>query len=300
MEGLNNLGATCAINSLIQILFRIEKFKEIILNSSTPENTLTFELKDLFNVMQNHKNNISPNRFIHYFFKIFKDVFVQFEQIDICELFYFLIQKIHDEIAIDDNNKNDKFSNIIEEHNYKIALHNNFKYSDIYKLFQGSHMHHIKCLNCDNITRNFEPFILINLDIKSQSSISDLLNYYYSTETRINDEWICDKCKTKSKYDKSISICKYPEILFISLNRFKDINTKNSDIVNIDVQLFLRKIYSLRSIGYHFGNLNSGHYNCICKNNDNNFILYDDNNVININNIEPLLQTQNSYILCYE
>ena len=40
MEGLANLGATCAINSLIQILFRINKFKEIIMDTNTSEGTL--------------------------------------------------------------------------------------------------------------------------------------------------------------------------------------------------------------------------------------------------------------------
>ena len=50
MEGLSNLGATCAINSLIQILFRLKRFKDIILNSEVAEGTITFELKDLFMV----------------------------------------------------------------------------------------------------------------------------------------------------------------------------------------------------------------------------------------------------------
>ena len=66
MEGLANLGATCAINSLIQILYRIEVFKNFILNSNTNEGTITNELKDLFEVFNKHKS-ISPNRFINNF-----------------------------------------------------------------------------------------------------------------------------------------------------------------------------------------------------------------------------------------
>jgi ubiquitin carboxyl-terminal hydrolase 36/42 len=299
MEGLTNLGSTCAINSLIQILYRIDKFKQIILTSSTPENTFTFELKDLFNAMETNKNSITPYRFINKFYEIFKGIFRQHEQIDICELFFLLINKIHEETATDiiiDNT----FSNITQEHNYVIARHNNFKISNVYKLFQGSHMHYIRCLNCDNVSRTFEPFIIIDLDINSQSSISELISRHYSTESRNNDDYTCDRCKTKSKYDKSISIWKYPDVLFLSINRFKDINTKNIDQIKIDMRLFLNKIYSLHSIGYHHGSLNSGHYNSMCKNANNNYFLYDDNNVIPINNIEPLLNTSNSYILCYD
>ena len=299
MEGLTNLGSTCAINSLLQILYRIDKFKKIILTSSTPENTLTFELKDLFNAIDINKNNITPHRFINKFYEIFKGNFRQYEQIDICELFILVITKIHDETAVDVVISK-SFSNIVEEHNYNIALHNNFKMSNVYNLFQGSHIHYIRCLNCDNVSRTFEPFIIINLDILTNSTISILFNKYYSTEINDNDR-TCDKCKTKSKYNKSISIWKYPDVLFLSLNRFKDMNTKNSDIVNIDMRLFLKKIYSLHSIGFHHGCLNSGHYNSICRTTNNNFNLYDDNNVIPINNIEALLNNNNtSYILCYD
>jgi len=298
MEGLTNLGSTCAINSLIQILYRIDKFKQLILNSSTPENTLTFELKDLFNAIDINKNSITPHRFINKFYEIFKGSFRQYEQIDICELFILLITKIHDETAVNFV-INKSFSNISEEHNYNIALHNNFKTSDVYNLFQGSHIHYIRCLNCDNVSRTFEPFIIINLDILANSSISILFNKYCSTEINDNDR-ICDKCKTKSKYNKSISIWKYPDLLFLSLNRFKDMNTKNNDNINVDLRLFLKKIYSLHSIGFHHGSLNSGHYNAMCRNANNNFILYDDNNVVSINNLDPLLNTSSSYILCYD
>jgi ubiquitin C-terminal hydrolase len=298
MEGLTNLGSTCAINSLIQILYRIDKFKNLILNSSTPENTLTFELKDLFNAINTNKTSITPHRFINKFYEFFKGSFRQYEQIDICELFILLITKIHDETAFDVV-VNKSFSNISEEHNYNIALHNNFKFSNVYDLFQGSHIHYIRCLNCDNVSRTFEPFIIINLDILSNSSISVLFNKYYSTELNDNDR-ICDKCKTKSKYNKSISIWKYPDVMFLSLNRFKDMNTKNNDFINIDLRLFLKKIYSLHSIGFHHGSLNSGHYNSMCRSINNNYILYDDNNIIPIKNLDPLLNTTSSYILCYD
>jgi ubiquitin C-terminal hydrolase len=77
-------------------------------------------------------------------------------------------------------------------------------------------------------------------------------------------------------------------------------NTKNNDNINVDLRLFLKKIYSLHSIGFHHGSLNSGHYNAMCRNANNNFILYDDNNVVSINNLDPLLNTSSSYILCYD
>ena len=167
MEGLSNLGATCAINSLIQILFRLKRFKDIILNSEVAEGTITFELKDLFTCLSNNQS-VSPNRFINNFYIIFKGIFNKFEQIDICELYLFIIQKIHEETC-NEISVNKNYNNIFEEHIYKMACHNNFKNSKIYDLLQGSYMNTIECIGCGNINRNFEPFIYIGLDINKNS-----------------------------------------------------------------------------------------------------------------------------------
>jgi len=296
MEGLANLGATCAINSLIQILYRIEVFKNFILNSNTNEGTITNELKDLFEVFNKHKS-ISPNRFINNFYNIFKDIFNKYEQIDICELFLFLIQKIHDETAISIT-INEPILNLNDEHNYKIAFYNDFKYSNIYKLFQGSYIHIIKCLNCNHIKKTFEPFILISLDIDANATIHELFNKHFLTEIRNTDDWKCDNCNNNCQYAKTKRIWKYPDILIISLNRFKDIIRKNMDIVKINKNLELQRNYNLQAIGFHHGSLQGGHYNALCKSNDN-YNLYDDTIVNNIPNIDILLNNNNSYLICY-
>jgi ubiquitin C-terminal hydrolase len=297
MEGLSNLGATCAINSLIQILFRLNRFKEIILNLDVSEGTITYELKDLFRCL-NSNQSVSPNRFINNFYMIFKGIFNKFEQIDICELYLFMIQKIHDETC-NEVIVNKSYVNIFEEHIYKIACHNNFKTSKIYDLLQGSYMNTIECIGCGNINRSFEPFIYIALDINQNSSISDLLSNHFTSETRSKDEWKCDKCNNNCKYNKTSIVWKYPEVLFISLNRFKEIIKKNLEIVNINKELVYHKKYNLQGIGFHHGMLEGGHYNAICKN-ENNFYYYDDNNVGIINEIEPILKSNNCYLLCYQ
>lgn len=300
--GLANLGSTCAINSLIQILYRNSKIKNIIMNANVQEGTITYELKDLFNAL-NHNQTISPNRFINNFYIIFKNTFNRYEQIDICELYIFLIQKIHDETCYSiEANKN--FINIFEEHNYNIALYNNNKYSDIYNNLQGSYMNTIECLGCGHINRVFEPFIYIGLDIIENLSINELLSKTFITETRSKDKWMCDKCLNNCNYNKSSIIWKYPEILFISLNRFKEMNKKNNDNVNIDIELNIHKKYKLHAIGLHYGIIEGGHYNSICNIN-NNYYIFDDTSIIKIdkNDIDienNVLKTNNSYLICYE
>ena len=297
MEGLSNLGSTCAINSLIQILYRLNRFKEIILNSDVKEGTITFELRDLFNCLGTN-NSVSPNRFINNFYVIFNGIFNKFEQIDICELYIFLIQKIHDETC-NEIEINKLYNNIFEEHNYKIACHNNFKNSKVYDLLQGSYMNTIECIGCGNINRNFEPFIYVGLDIYENSSISKLLLNHFTSETRTKDQWKCDKCNNNCTYNKTSIIWKYPDVLFISLNRFKEIIRKNLEVVDVDKKLTFNKTYNLHGIGFHHGMLEGGHYNAIC-NNDNNFHYYDDNNVGVINDVDSILKSNNCYLICYK
>lgn len=297
MQGLNNLGSTCAINSFIQLIYRCDKLKTVILNSDTPEGTITYELKDLFKVLDSSNNSVHPARFIHNFYNIFKDIFRRFEQNDICEIYLFIIQKIHDEIS-EIINYNPEYKNIFEEHAYKIAKHNEFKKSPVLDLLQGSYLHSIECLECGHINRNFEPFIYIALDVNDDNTIHELLNTQFSNETRGKDEWLCDKCNKNCSYNKKTIVWKSPEILFISLNRFQ----KNNKYITTNIKLNFQKDYLLNGIGFHHGSLEGGHYNAININKElKKFIMYDDNVVNEISNdiIENVLKSSNSYLIVY-
>jgi len=297
-QGIANLGGTCAINSLIQMLYRHQKFRSIILNSNTDEGTITYELKDLFNVLNNN-NSINPTRFISKFYEIFSSNFNRNEENDICEIYLILIEKIHNELSydyiIDVNNENDV--NYIS----KIIKLNNDKYSSIYDLLQGIYINSIKCLNCNYINNTYEPFIYLNLNIIGSTNISNLIrNDYFNNnnEIRNKDHWKCDKCNCNSDYIKKTSILKLPKILFISLNRFKEIVRKNIEPVNIDKNLLFSNDnkYNLHSFALHHGDLNGGHYNVICEIDENKYNIYDDLNVCFINNMEPIL---NNNVACY-
>lgn len=303
-QGIANLGGTCAINSLIQMLYRHHNFRTIILNSNTNEGTITYELKDLFNVLNNNKS-INPNRFIMKFYEIFSNNFNKYEENDICEIYLILIEKIHNDLSYEyDINNDDNINNP----NNKIAKFNNNKYSDIYDLLQGIYMHAIKCLNCNYINNTYEPFIYLNLNIDGFKSISTLINNQYfnnNNELRNKDYWKCDKCNCNSDYIKHTSILKLPKILFISLNRFKEIIRKNVEPVSIDKKLvFNNNSFNLHSIAFHHGDLNGGHYNAICKvsnqDEEDKFNIYDDLNVCFINNIDAILNNNNScYLISY-
>jgi ubiquitin C-terminal hydrolase len=315
MEGINNLGSTCAINSLIQIITRNDDLRNLILNSNVSTNTFTSELKEILDLLHNQHKNINPIKFINYFYTTFKDIFNKHEQIDINELWFYFYKKINEETSYDSLNKNslNKISNIHEEHNYKLNIYNENKESELMKLVQGSYINIIECSNCKNKTHSFEPFITLNLDIIDNENVSivDLIINALNNEYREKDDWKCDNCNGKHAYIKTTRIWKLPKLLFISLNRFKEFNKKNNTEVIINNNLNFNKgsimnenkdiILNLESIGLHYGDIYGGHYKALCNMKNGNYHLFNDENIniITEDNLFKDFKNSNAYLLLY-
>jgi len=286
MEGINNLGGTCAINSLIQIICRCEKLRNVILNANVPNESFTGELKEIIDLMYNQHKSLNPVKFINCFYNTFNGIFNRYEQIDINELWFYFYEKISEDtgttIAVSKN-----IRNIQEEHDLKIAMFNNYKESELMKLAQGSFINIIQCCNCTCKSYSFEPFINITLDINNiepNTSIAQLILNYMKEEQREKDDWKCDKCNNNHNYIKTCKIWKIPKILIVSLNRFKDINNKNNAEIIINNEIIFNNNeeykFILQSIGLHSGNLLGGHYTALCNMKDGNYHLYNDDAII--------------------
>ena len=311
MEGIENLGGTCAINSILQIIIRNNNLLSIILNSSAIPNSLTNELKEIIELIHNQKKSITPHKFINYFFENFKGIFNKFEEIDINELWLYLYNKIFEETAI--NSKPMMYiSSIHDKHDYDIYIHNNKKTCELTINVQGSFINVIECSNCKYKSYSFEPFISMSLDIEENQSIANLIIKSLIHDVREADDWRCEKCNKKCSYIKMKKIWKLPKILFISLNRFNETFQKNNSNIYINNIINFNKdcietaktdqIYNIHGLGLHYGNLLGGHYTALCNLPDN-YYLYNDNNVIKYkkDDINEQLKNNNSaYMIVYE
>ena len=108
MQGLANLGFTCAINSLIQIICRNDLMRDTIISYEIDENSLLTNLKEVLILMHVNNKSIVPKKLVAKLYSIFGNIFNYGEQIDITELFIFINQQIISEI-----NKDERYYNLI-------------------------------------------------------------------------------------------------------------------------------------------------------------------------------------------
>lgn len=305
------MGSTCAVNSLIQIICREPILRNIILETNINDDTLAGNLREILHLMYNENKSLIPAKFIKKLYDSLKNNFNIGEQIDIGELWIFLLDNLITEI----NNipRLTKVLNNIEgqlqtlEEKYEDAYNkfNSNKTSKLLECCQGFYLNIISCNNCDNILHNFEPFTTIMLDIPENQdtpSITSMLRIYMDEEC-INNEWKCDKCNTQAGYKKTTKIWKIPDVLVFIIKRFKPDGRKDLTQININKSIIFKSSailsnlkndskYTLSSVGLHFSSSgDGGHYCAMCNIDDDNttrcnydnFVFYDDINITKIN-----------------
>jgi ubiquitin C-terminal hydrolase len=335
MQGIENLGSTCAINSLIQVITRNDILRTIILNNTFADNTISGQLKEIIDLMYVRDNSIVPRKFLHTFYNIFKDIFYPGEQIDIGELWTYLSDKIADEIEISTGMQATRAKFVFEDqltHGviYKddVEFHNAFvgckllkkKYEYYYNKFntkisvwqentQGFYLNTTRCLYCNSTFYNFEPFTSLNLDIPADIAhpkISDMITNSLKEEIIQCDDWFCSTCNKNTAYKKSTKLWKLPDVFVIMIKRFMNTHEKNNTPITINDYLNFNKgsvlsnkkdvIYDFSSVALHFGSLHGGHYSAIC-NTPYGDILYDDRSVHNISGFKD--NSQSAYMVVY-
>ena len=142
-------------------------------------------------------------------------------------------------------------------------------------------------------------------------SLTKCFEYFTKWEKLENYSYKCEVCKEdKAPPLKKIQIYKCPYYLIIHLKRFIDeknkINTEvifplrgfdlNNYVINPDDPI--EKIYDIRCIMYHSGDLGYGHYYSICYNTiHNKWFMYNDDRVTEIKESE--ISTKDAYVLFY-
>lgn len=331
LTGLVNLGNSCYLNSIIQCLSNTIELTDYFMKdnhlSNLKDSDQSIIVKEYVKLLQGIWDEnviISPNSFYssfrRYSYKYDLINFVDNRQNDAHEFLNLLIDIMHEglskevNITISGNVINEIDSMALDAmKRWKDFFKSN--YSKIIDIFYGQYISTIKSLDKQLVSKTYEPFPSIEIEIPELENVSiyDCFNHFISQEILDGENKYYWEDKNESLIStKNLRIWNCPKILIIVLKRFVNQNgklLKNNKFINFPINNLnlvkycdgydkFNSIYNLYSICNHSGSKNFGHYYSYCKNNNGKWYEYNDNRVSEIQ--ESKIITNNAYCLFYK
>ncbi|KTW29184.1 hypothetical protein T552_01141 [Pneumocystis carinii B80] len=311
LRGIQNMGATCFMNVIIQCLVHNPIFRNYFLSdghiiedclqddcSCCAMDTVIAE----FFSKKDFSIPFGPCAFLEVMWKLSKELKGYAEQ-DAHEFFVCLMSSIH-------NHSGSKIDWTCD-----CVAH---------RTFSGILQSDVTCSACGNVTSTMDPIMDVSLElkikraaeIKSSSSehllrsLQECLQLFTSPESLANNEYKCSKCLSVSeKAIKQLKFKRIPLVICFQLKRFEHsstptkIDTHVSFSFQLDMFPYIVQdnytnyynddcVYDLLSVVCHQGQINTGHYTCFAWSNDNWFQF--DDTTINIANEKTVLAS-NAY-----
>ena len=311
--GLNNLGNTCFMNSVLQCLVHTTPLTNLMQEDNHKSKCskkngfcgvcfwenhtkASFQGKQgaqsptpLFNNLRSISSHLRPGR-----------------QHDAHE---FLVN------FLDNLEKGYENSNPKTNQSQKLQLDNSLPNTDsksqnpIKTIFNGETVSQVKCLRCGYCSNTFETYTGLTLDLLKNTTLINCLNSFFKVDKLAGDnQYQCSRCKKKVDAEKRYYLKKTPDNLIIHLKRFDNFRNKVSKPIEYEQSLSLKKYqqpnavgvkmnYELYGVVIHIGGtLNGGHYIAYIKNPEDKWCIMDDSRVsLNSNNGE----SNGAYILFY-
>ena len=324
-KGFVNLGNTCYMNSALQCLSHLLDFhpsnrKFLQECCQNPKGDLMKEWISLQNQMWEDERDgpINPKNLLLAFQRGCSSenyYFENFNQNDVDEFITLFMDLLHKSVCyhVQINIKGQEITDIDKlvkgsMLTWKQFFKNNYSY--IIQTFYSQLFSLTSCTHCDYIATNFDPIMVLSLEIPRQATTLYNCLTHYTQKNRLDKEnqWTCEKCKQVVQPDKKIMLWNSSDVLIILLKRYIGF-LKNNQSISIPIDLDISEYninhskknneYSLQGMCIHDGSLGGGHYYAICKNQlDNKWHIYNDTNVTSIQ--ESALSTYNPYCLFYK
>eukprot|EP01083_Nonionella_stella_P288520 981783_1 len=265
--GLQNQGATCYLNALIQTLFLTPEFRMALFSLSESEvyfklkkqqkikKVIIIEMQKLFARLQ------SPHLFgsnCAFSTKRLTDAFgwnanQVMEQHDINELFNLLLEGLEQQMPIDKKILN--------------------------KYYRGSTINVTECTQCQYTSKIEEEFTQLNLIMQNMNETfhnleDSLISTYLDGEEELKNEnaYLCPKCNKKQPAVKYCRLNRLPTVLVCNFNRFYyDLKEQRRVKINrrftFKYELSLNEYkYELSAVVVHGGNgAKKGHYHAYVR-----------------------------------
>jgi len=286
INGLQNIGNTCYLNSALQVLINCTILTKFVLNNEFNSEGLKIYKKFLHDYFTNKIS--TPDKLKIYVSKK-HDRFTGGRQHDAHDFMISLMDILNDEF--------------IEEHKINPKSILNIDMKDLMDtLFDTATSSIIYCDETNEKTKNRigEKILSVPLPDKNNVTIFDCLKEFSKIEKLDGDnKWYSEKNKKYYDVYKRLYIRGYPKYLIIHIKRFTHFGftKKNNKSVMADETLQLNdSTYTLRGMVNHMGNSGGGHYISLIKE-DNKWFCCNDSNVSEEHNIDRYIN--NSYIYLY-
>jgi len=264
MNGIINLGNTCYMNSVLQLLINCKEFNNIIKKYSNNK-----DIKIIYEFINEYfitDTPIKPKKLKNYIENKI-DFFNNYSQHDSFEFLVLFLDFIN-------SNCNNEISTI-----FNIKTNVNIK---------------CKLINCSNESIHNENNMYLMLPLKS--NLDNCYREYKSTVRIDKDLIFCEKCNKKTISRKMLCIQEWPNNIIIVFKRFYNNSQKNNNDINIPINW--RHNYKLIGGIVHSGNSFGGHYVYFGRRHSK-FYLFNDSGISELNSKDLNNLLKKSYILHY-
>lgn len=186
----------------------------------------------------------------------------------------------------------------------------------VHRTFSGLLASRVRCSACGSESETVDPLVDLSLEInhKKNPSLYDCLNQF--THNELLENYHCTGCKQQTRAHKQLRFKHIPPVLTIQLKRFKH-NSASDTASKLETAvlapLFLNlthyavdshaaevdpsKVYELFAVVCHKGSVNTGHYIAMVKTASSRWLKFDDSVITHVSVEE--VQATNAYLLYY-